>query len=93
MKSICIFFKGLSVAKSCLRPDSVPLKADQQISKKGCLKKYYSCDRACQVSALEGTPWQSYLKNLTTGNKFINKQVQLFIYQAMCWEEKIISML
>ena len=56
MKSICIFFKGLSVAKSCLRPDSVPLKADQQISKKGCLKKYYSCDRACQVSALEGTP-------------------------------------
>ena len=30
--------------------------AHQQISKKGCFKKYCSCDKTCQFSALQGTP-------------------------------------
>ena len=34
----------------------VLLKAHQQVSKKRCFKKYCSCDKACQFSALQGTP-------------------------------------
>ena len=32
------------------------LKAHQQISKTRCFAKYCSCDKACQFSALQGTP-------------------------------------
>ena len=39
------------------------LKAHRQISKKRCCEKYCSCDQACQVSALQGTPWRNYLEN------------------------------
>ena len=67
------------------------LKAHQQIPKKRCFEKYCSCDQACQFSALQGTPWQSYLENLTIDDKFINKRVRLFIHQTMCREQKIIS--
>ena len=65
------------------------LKAHQQISKKWCLEKYCSCDQACQFWASLGTPWRSYFENLTIDDKFINKQVRLFIYQMICREEKI----
>ena len=46
-------------------------KAHRQISKKQCLEKYCSCDKACQFPALQGAP--NYLKNTTTDDKFINK--------------------
>ena len=32
------------------------LKAHRQISRKRCFEKYCSCDKACQFSALQGTP-------------------------------------
>ena len=48
-------------------------KAHRQTSKKQCFEKYCSCDQACQFSALYGTPWWSYLENLTIDDKFINK--------------------
>ena len=60
------------------------LKAHWQISTKRYFEKYYSCDKACQYSALQGIPWPSYLENLTIDNKFINKRVRLFIHQTMC---------
>ena len=69
----------------------INLKAHRQISKKRCFKKYCSCDQACQVSALYGTPRRSYLENLTIDDKFINKRVRLFIHQTMFREEKNIS--
>ena len=69
------------------------LKAHRQISKKWCFEKYCSCDQACQFLTLYGTPWRSYLENLTIDDKFINKRVRLFIHQAMCREEKGISTL
>ena len=48
-----------------------------QICKKQCFEKYCSYDQVCQFSALQGTPEQSYLENLTIEGKFINKQVML----------------
>ena len=39
--------KGFSI---CDR--KVTLKAHRQISKKRCFEKYFSCDEACQFSAL-----------------------------------------
>ena len=47
-------------------------------------EKYCSCDKVCQFSAWEGTPWRSYLENLTIDDKCINKRVRLFIHQTMC---------
>ena len=35
------------------KPD---LKTHRHISKKRCFEKYCSCDKACQFSALHGTP-------------------------------------
>ena len=67
------------------------LKAHWQISKEWCFEKYCSCDQVCQVSALWGAPWRSYLENLTIDDKFTNKWVWLFIHQTMCWEKKTIS--
>ena len=32
------------------------------------------------------------VENLTIEDKFINKQVRLFIHQTMCQEEKIVGM-
>ena len=58
------------------------LKAHWQISKKQCFGKYCSCDKACQFSALQGTPWWSYLENLTIDDKLINKRLQLFIHET-----------
>ena len=52
------------------------------MSEKGYFEKYCSCDKACQFSALQGTPRRSYLENLTIDNKFINKRVRLFIHQT-----------
>ena len=43
-----------------------------------CFGKYCSCEQACQFSALQGTPWWSYLENLTIDDKFINKRVRLY---------------
>ena len=57
-------------------------KAHRQISKKQCLKKYCSCGKAWQFSALQGTPCRSYLENPITDDKFINKRVRLFIHQT-----------
>ena len=57
------------------------LKVHRRISRKWCFGKYFLCDKACQFSPLQGTPWRSYLKNPTTDDKFINKQVRLFIHQ------------
>ena len=51
------------------------LEAHRQISKKRCFEKYCSYDQVCQFSVLEGTPWRSYLENLTIDDKFINKRV------------------
>ena len=47
-------------------------------------KKYCSCDKACQFSALWGTPRQNYLENLAVDDKFINKRVRIFTHQTMC---------
>ena len=67
------------------------LKAHRQVSKKRCFEEYCSCDQACQFSALKGTPLWSYLENLTSDDKFINKRVRLIIHQTMCREEKIFN--
>ena len=67
------------------------LKAHRQISKKWCFEKYRSWNQECQFSALWGTPWRSYLENLTIDDKFINKRIGLFIHQTVCREEKNIS--
>ena len=67
------------------------LKAHRQISKKRCFEKYCSYDQVCQVLTLYGTPWRSYLENLTIDGKLINKRVRLFIHQTMYREEKIVS--
>ena len=53
-----------------------------------CFGKYCSCEQACQFSALQGTPWWSYLENLTIDDKFINKRVRLYMHQTMYGEEK-----
>ena len=45
----------------------------------------------CSTMPIVCEPWRNYLENLTTHDKFINKQVRLFIHQTMCWEEKINS--
>ena len=58
------------------------LKAHRQISRKRFFWKYCSCDKAWQFSALQGTPWRSYLENPTIDNKFINKRIWLFIHQT-----------
>ena len=57
------------------------LKAQRQIFKKQYFEKYFSCDKSCQFSALQGTPWQSYLENPTNEDKIINKRVRLYIHQ------------
>ena len=57
------------------------LKAHRQIFKKQYFEKYFSCDKSCQFSALQGTPWQSYLENPTNEDKIINKRVRLYIHQ------------
>ena len=73
---------------------TICLKAHRQISKKWCFEKYCSFDKACQFSALENTPWWSYLANLEIDDKFVNKWVLRFIHQTMmrvsktCWEDK-----
>ena len=59
------------------------LKAHRQISRKRFFEKYCSCNKACQFSALQGTPWRSYSENPTIDDKFIKRRVRLFIYQ-MC---------
>ena len=43
----------ISMLHTYLRFD---LKAHRQTSKKRCFEKYCSFDKACQVSALQGTP-------------------------------------
>ena len=47
------------------------------VFKKDCLH-----DKTCQFSASQGTPWQSYLENLAIDDKFIKKQVRIFIHQT-----------
>ena len=67
------------------------VKDTWQIYKKRCFEKYCSCNKACQFSALQGTPWWSYLENTTIDDKFINMRVRLFVHQHVsktCWEEK-----
>ena len=59
------------------------LKSHRQISRKRFFEKHYSCNKACQFSASQGTPWRSYLENLTIDDKVINRRVRLFTYQ-MC---------
>ena len=54
------------------------LKAHQQISTKRCFEKYCSCDQAYQVSALQDTPWRSYLENLKIDDKFDDKFINKF---------------
>ena len=55
---------------------------NRQISEKRCFEKYCSCDKACQFSALYGTPWRRYLENLTTDEKSINKPVFSTFYTS-----------
>ena len=64
---------------SCYYGEMPNVKAHQQISKKQCFEKYCLCDKACQFSALQGTHWWNYLENPTIDDKFINKQVRIFI--------------
>ena len=86
------FMNTISEAAVCRCSSKlVLLKAHRQISKNWCFEKHFSCDQACQFLALEGTPWRSYLENLTIDDKFINKWVRLCIHQTMCREEKSIS--
>ena len=63
----------------CLRGRN--LKAHQQISKKQCFGKYCSCDKACQFYRTH--PDGVICKKLTINNKYINKQLLLFINQTM----------
>ena len=72
--------------QKCGKNGIATLKACWQISNIWCFEKYCSCDKACQFSALWGTSRRSCLENLTNDNKFINTQVWLFIYPAMCQE-------
>ena len=67
------------------------LKAHRQISKKQCFEKYCSCDQACQFSASQGTPWRSYIENLTIVDKFINKRVRLLHIKRCVKKKQIIS--
>ena len=60
------------------------LEAHWQIFKKWYLKKYCSCDKACQFLALIGFTMTEFLENLTTDDKFINKRVRPLIHQTMC---------
>ena len=55
---------------------------NRQISEKRCFEKYCSCNKVCQFSALYGTPWRSYLENLTTDEKSINKPVFSTLYTS-----------
>ena len=91
---IFIINQALNLSNSqlvlCMLLKYCSLKAHRQISEKRCFRKYCSCDQACQFSALQGTPWRSYLEKLTIDDKFINKRVRLFIHQTTCREEKII---
>ena len=56
-------------------------KAHRQKSRKRCFEMYCSGDKACQFSALQGTPRRSYLEKPTIDDKFINKRVRPFIHQ------------
>ena len=67
------------------------LKAHRQISKKQCFEKYCSCDQACQFSASQGTPWRSYIENLTIVDKFINKRARLLHIKRCVKKKQIIS--
>ena len=67
------------------------VKDTRQTYKKRCFEKYCSCNKACQFSAWQGTPWWSYSEDPTVHDKFINMRVRLFIHQHVsktCWEEK-----
>ena len=67
------------------------LKAHWQISKERCFEKYYSCNKACQFSAFQGTPWWDYLENPTIDDKFINKFLYIKHVSKTCWEKKILG--
>ena len=47
--------------------------------------------QACHFLVWYGTPWRSYLENMTIQNKFINKWVRRFIHQTMCQVKKLAS--
>ena len=64
------------------------LKAHWQLSKERCFEKYYSCNKACQFSAFQGTPWRNYLENPTIDDKFINKFLYIKYVSKTCWEKK-----
>ena len=68
------FFKGSSQLK-------IEMKGTLTDISKTVSRKVL-CDKACQCSALQGTPWRSYLENLTIDDKFINKWLLLFIHQT-----------
>ena len=54
------------------------LKAHWQISKKRHFEKY-----CMPIFSFIGTPWRSYLENLIIEDKFIKKQVLLFMHQTI----------
>ena len=62
------------------------LNTQGQISKKQCVKKYCQYDKACQLSALQGISFWSYLEKQVI-DKYINKQARLVVRQAVCVTE------
>ena len=64
---------------------------------KRCVKKYCSCDKACQFQLYRVHLDGVILENLEFDDKFVNKRVRLFIHQTMrfshqtCWEKKLLG--
>ena len=63
------------------------LNTQGQISKKQCVKKDCQYDKACQLSALQGISFWSYLEKQVIDDKYINKQAWLVVRQAVCVTE------
>ena len=49
----------------------ITLKIKGQMLKKRCIKKYYSCDKTCQFSALQEVSYLSYFEKPTIAYNYI----------------------
>ena len=49
----------------------ITLKIKGQMLKKRCIKKYYSCDKTCQFSALQEISYLSYFEKPTIAYNYI----------------------